>query len=179
MRTAYAVGVFLFAFAAMGGSITSLDPPSILTRSGEYFMTFNGTDLKGLVKYDGPAGTFELETNAEFPGSVVAWVPMEIVNTPGAYTVSVGDSNRLSFNVTKPGRPLLTLHLPEVLVALAKTRLGNVIDYEINATGGEGEIVTKCDPKPGSTFPYGESTIRCSAYDQAGSQVDGIISVKV
>jgi hypothetical protein len=179
MRTAYAIAVCLFAFAALGGGITSLDPPSILTKSGEYFMTFNGTDLKGLVTYDGPAGTFELETNADYPGSVVAWVPMDVVNTPGTYYVTVGDSNKVSFNVYKPGRPLLSLHLPELITALAKTRLGNIIDYEVNAIGGEGEIVTECDPKSGSTFPYGESTIRCIAYDQAGGKVDGVISVKV
>ena len=180
MRTAYAaLAVCLFAFAAMGGTITSLDPPSIVMRSGEYFMTFNGTDLRGLVTYDGPAGTFELETNADFPGSVVAWVPMDIVNTPGTYKVMVGDSNTLSFNVTKPGRPLLSLHLPEILTAITKTRIGVPIHYEVNVTDAEGEVTIECDPKPGSTFPLGESTIRCIASDQGGNRADGVISVKV
>ena len=179
MRTAYAVAVCLFAFAAMGGTITSLDPPSILVQSGEYFLTVNGTDLRGTVKFDGPAGQFELETNADFPGSVVAWVPQDIVLKYGVYKVTVGDSNVANFTVIKPGLPKLTLHLPELLTAITKGRLGNTIDYEVNAIGGEGEITVKCDPKSGSTFPYGESSIRCTAYDLSGAQADGLITVNV
>lgn len=181
MRTAYAaVAVCLFAFAAMGGTITSLDPPSIPMRSGEYFMTFHGKYLTGLVTYDGPAGFFELETNADFPGSVVAWVPMAIVNTPGTYSVTVGDSNTMTFTVTKPGRPPLKLHLPELLTSIAKTRLGTGIKYEVSATGPDlASIIIKCDPPSGTTFPYGSSRINCIAYDGLDNRDEGSIDVTV
>jgi hypothetical protein len=183
MRTAYTVAVCLLAFAAMGGTITSIDPASIPYRGGEFFLTLNGSSLDDTIVFDGPAGHFELEANASDVGYVISWVPMDIVNDPGVYTVYTtgrgGNSNKVNFTVTKPGRPLLTLHLPEVITALAKSRLGNVIKYEVNAIGGEGEISTQCEPKSGSTFPYGESSIRCYATDQGGSKADGVISVKV
>lgn len=183
MRTAYLAAVCLLAFAAMGGTITSIDPASIPYRGGEFFLTLNGSALDDTIIFDGPAGHFELESNATGTGYVISWVPMDIVNDPGTYTVYTrgrnGDSNRVNFTVVKPGRPPLTLHLPEVLTALAKTRLGNVIRYDITAIGGEGEISTKCDPESGSTFPYGESSIRCYASDQAGNKAEGVIAVKV
>jgi large repetitive protein len=183
MRTAYTVAVCLLAFAAMGGTITSIDPASIPYRGGEFFLTLNGTSLDDTIVFDGPAGHFELESNASGVGYVISWVPMDIVNDPGTYTVYTtgrgGDSNKKNFTVVKPGRPPLTLHLPEVITALAKSRLGNVIKYDINAIGGEGEVTVKCDPESGSTFPYGESSIRCFASDQAGGKADGVIAVKV
>lgn len=183
MRTAYTLAVCLLAFAAMGGTITSLDPASIPHQGGEFFLTINGSSLGDKVVFDGGAGHFELDVSAADTGYVISWVPMEIVNDPGTYTVYVtgrgGDSNKKDFTVIRPGRPKLTLHLPEILAALAKTRGGTKISYEVNATGGEGEITTKCDPESGSTFPFGESSIRCSAWDKSGERADGLISVKV
>lgn len=180
MRTACAVAVCLFAFAAMGGTITSLDPPSILTKSGEYFMTFNGSSLSGKVTFTGPAGTFVLDTSASDVGYVIAWVPLEIVNTPGTYYVSVGQSNTVSFNVYKPGRPGLKLHLPELITALARSREGTGIKYEVTTTGGDSlSTIIKCDPPSGSLFPFGTSKIGCVAYDNLGNRDDGTIDVQV
>jgi hypothetical protein len=180
MRTAYVVAVFLLACSALGGTITSLDPPSILTKSGEYFMTVNGSSLAGNVVYDGPAGNFELETSASGAGYVIAWVPMEIVNAPGTYSVTVGDSNKVTFSVTKPGFPVLKLHLPELLADLAKTRLGTIIDYEVTATGPDPDTTKiECDPRSGSTFPFGRSLVKCIATDALGNRDDGVIDVNV
>ncbi len=183
MRTAYTVVVCLLAFTAMGGTITSLNPASIPYQGGEFFLTVNGSSLGDTIVFDGAAGHFELEASASDNGYVISWVPMEIVNDPGTYTVYVkgggGETNKKDLKVIKPGRPKLSLHLPEILTALAKNRAGTKITFDVNATGGEGDLTTKCDPESGSTFPYGESSIRCSAWDKAGERADGLISVKV
>lgn len=184
MRTAYTVAVCLLAFAAMGGTITSIDPASIPYRSGEYFLTVNGSSLGDHVVFEGPAGTFDLEVSATYTGSVVAWIPLEIVNDPGTYSVyangAFGPSNRVTFTVTKPGRAGLTLHLPEHLTAIAKSRLGASIRYDVSATGGDAATTSiKCSPESGSTFPFGQSQILCTATDGLRGSDKGVIDVTV
>lgn len=169
--------------AAAGSSITSVDPSSIKFRSGEYFMTVHGSSLGNVLVYDGPAGYFEVDVNASFAGNVVGWVPLEIVNEPGTYSVFVrggnGDSNAVSFTVTKPGRWPFKIHLPELLLEPARSRLGSIIKYDVTATDFEGEYSIKCDPESGSTFPFGKSTIRCQGSDSSGQKDDGAVDVNV
>ncbi len=180
MRTACVVAVFLLASSALGGTITSLNPSSIRVGSGEYFMQINGSGLSGTVVFDGGAGHFELYVNATAAGHVIVWVPLEIVNDPGTYTVTVGDSNSASFTVVKSGKPPLRLHLPEILLKLAKSRLWTSIDYEVTVTGGdESSTIIQCEPKSGSDFPFGQSRIRCLASDDSGGRDEGSIDVHV
>ena len=181
MRTAYtALAVsLLVAFSAAAGTITSISPASIPYQGGEFFLTVYGSNLGDKVTFDGAPGRFDLEISASDVGYVIVWIPQEIVNDYGTYKVTAGDSNAATLTVVKPGGSKFTLHLPEILTALAKTRLGTKIEYEINVTGGEGQISVDCDPKSGSTFPYGKSSIRCSASDQAGNRADGVIDVNV
>ncbi|HEV7240659.1 MAG TPA: HYR domain-containing protein [Thermoanaerobaculia bacterium] len=169
----------LLAFGAAAGTITSLDPASIPHRGGEFFLTVYGSGLGDKITFDGAPGRFDLEISASDTGYVIVWIPQEIVNDAGTYNVTAGDSNKATLTVTKPGSPKLSLHLPELLNALAKSRLGTKIEYEFNTTGGEGTINVECDPKSGSTFPYGKSSIRCVASDQAGNRADGVIDVNV
>ena len=182
MRTAYtavAVCLLVLALSASAGTITSIDPASIPDQGGEFFLTVYGSSLGDKVTFDGGAGTFDLEVSASDTGYVIVWIPQDIVNDPGTYTVQAGDSNKATLTVTKPGGLKFSLHLPELLTVLAKSRLGTPIEYEVNVTGGEGTITTECDPKSGSTFPYGKSSIRCVATDQAGNKADGVIDVNV
>lgn len=184
MRTAaITAAVFLMACAAMGSTITSLNPSTLPYRGGEFFITANGTDLGDRFVFDGPAGHFELDANAVDATRAVSWVPAEVMNDPGVYALKVtgrlGDSNTVNFTVYKPGRPLLALHIPELLLAVASSRLGTTIKYEVSATGGEGTVTTNCEPDSGSTFPYGTSSIRCIATDLAGNRADGVINVNV
>jgi hypothetical protein len=184
MRTAYAVAVFLLSCSAFGGTITSLNPPSIPYRGGEFFLTINGSSLGDRVIFEGAPGTFELETSASGTGYVISWIPQEIVNDPGTYTVHVsgrdGDSNRVGFTVTKPGRPLLQLHLPELLAVPARSREGAGIKYEVSMTGPDPAGTTiKCDPPSGSLFKFGTSRITCIASDTLGNDDRGQIDVTV
>lgn len=182
MRTAFAaaVVVLFFAFSALGGTITSLSPSSIQVSSGEHFLQINGSSLSGTVTFSGGTGPFELEVNATAAGHVIVWIPLEVVNDSGTYSVTVGDSNAATFTVIKPGRPPLKLFLPETLLALARSRLGTSIKYDVSATGpDESTIQIKCDPPSGADFPFGPSRIGCVAWDDAGNRDDGTIDVNV
>ncbi|HEY0372638.1 MAG TPA: HYR domain-containing protein [Thermoanaerobaculia bacterium] len=167
----------------MGGTITSIDPASIPYRSGEYFLTVNGTSLGDHVIFESASGSYDLEVNATFNGSVVAWIPEDVVNDPGTYSVytknGLSQSNKVTFTVTKPGGSKLTLHLPEHLLAIAKSRLGTGIKYDVSATGPDTSISIKCSPESGSTFPFGQSEIICTGSDNLGNEDRGSISVTV
>lgn len=184
MRNSIAAAVFFIAFNVTAGTITSIDNPSIPTKSGEYFMTVTGSGLGDVFVYDGPTGPVSIDVSADDrAGHVIAWIPQEVINTPGLYSLVVkgglGDSGPVNFTVSKPGRPILTLHLPEILVALAESRLGTGIKYYVSALGGEGTPTVKCDPPSGSTFPFGKSIIRCVATDLDGGRAEGEIAVSV
>lgn len=185
MRNALGAVMMLITVSVMAGSVASLDPASINVQSGEYFLTANGTGLGSTFVFNGPAGNFEIDTTFTDPsGNVTGWIPLEIVYTPGTYSLVVkggtGDSAPVTFQVLKPGRPPLRLHLLELLTAVAKSRLGTPIKYEVSVTGGDLNTATiKCDPASGSTFPYGTSSIRCSATDLDGGRDEGIIPVTV
>ena len=182
MRTAYAVAVMalLLSGPAFGGTITSLNPSSIRMSSGEYFLQINGSSLSGTVIFNDGTTQYEREVNATAPGSVIVWVPEDVVNDPGTYTVTVGRSNGATFTVIKPGRPLLKLHLPEHLLALAKSRYGTYIKYEVSVTGPDlASTKIECDPPSGSEFKFGQSRISCIAWDAAGNRDDGTIDVNV
>ena len=59
------------------------------------------------------------------------------------------DSNPLNFNVFKPGRPFFTIHLPELLLEPARTRLGTIIKYEVSVTDPVGSYSVQCEPQSG------------------------------
>jgi hypothetical protein len=179
MRKALAAAVLLLAVQATAGGIKSLSPSSIITRSGEHFLRADGYELGNIFVFDGPAGHFEVEAGQVEVDYSIAWVPLDIVNYAGTYSVYVtgryGDSNRQTFTVAKSAGPQrLQLHHPEAIVALAKTRDGAGIRYEVSTTGGDAATTTiKCDPISGSVFPFGKSVITCIATDGLGER-DGV-----
>lgn len=185
MRKALLTLVLLMSVPAMGG-ISSLDPSSFRANSGEHFININGTGLGGTVTFSGPAGNITLEINAVTPSGVVAWVPLEVISTPGNYSLVVhggngGDAGPASFTVSGDViKPRLTLILPEKLVVMATGRTGAVIEYEVSADGaGDPNPVISCDPKSGSLFPVGASRIKCTATNSFGGKTEDEIAVYV
>jgi hypothetical protein len=187
MRKTLVVAAFLTALSASAGTITSLDPSTIAARSGEYFLTINGTDLGDQLSYSGPAGNFVVDINARFTGNVVGWLPIEIANEPGTYTVTVlggnsGDSEPATFRVVDPlkiRQPFVIL-LPEVLVAIAEGKMA-AIRYEVIPMGGDDDPTpeVKCDPPSGSFFGVGTTTVNCLATNRFGETAKGSFSVFV
>lgn len=186
MRKALAFAVVLLAFQASAGTITSINPSSIQTRSGEYFLTVNGSGfaLGDVIIYEGYNGRFEIEsTSIDSVGNITGWVPAQVVNSPDVYSVSVRSglqtSGAVSLSVYKPGRAPLRIHVPELLVASARSKLGVGIKYEVTATGGDGVYSFSCDPPSGSTFPFGLSYISCVVKDGLGGYEEDRIRVNV
>lgn len=175
MRRAIAVAVVLIALNASAGTISSVSPSSFAYGSGEYFMTVQGTgfsEFDSLV-FDGYyAGRREVTVNAYDPiaGTVVGWIPLEIVNDPGSYTVMVRSNGVLSaskgFTVTKPAGGRFTLHVPELLTAVSKGRYGATLRYDVQTSGGDGTVPTiSCEPASGAQFPLGRSIVNCVGYN--------------
>jgi hypothetical protein len=80
--------------------------------------------------------------------------------------------------VTKPGKPLLKLHLPELLAAIAKSRPARRSSTNSARLPSE-KIDISCEPRSGSTFPFGLSSIKCFASDDLGNRDEGAIDVNV
>jgi HYR domain len=169
---------------ALGGRIYRLDPESVTVGSGEHFVTLYGIELGVIVRYSGPAGTFELEGSGG--GSAVhAWVPTEVVNTAGSYSVTVlggpsGDSNEVGFEVVDPNPIPLTVAPHDPVTAVAATRDGAIVTFEVVAYGGrDPNPVVTCSPPSGSRFPLGPTSVRCIATNSFGESDEGGVYVFV
>jgi hypothetical protein len=177
----------LFSLSVLAGTITSVSPATMQVSSGERFITVSGSGFSAsdTLVFDGPAGRFSIEVSAiDHSGAVTGWIPLEIVHRSGVHSVYVqswnGDSAPVTFTVSKPGRLPLKLHLPESLTALARSREGTGIKYDVTISGGDGSGVTiNCSPSSGSMFPYGASKISCSAFNENGERDDDTVPVHV
>jgi hypothetical protein len=86
----------------------------------------------------------------------------------GTFTVSVVDT-------TKP-----TLSLPGNVAVPTTGTLGQSVTYSAAATDlVSGSLTPSCTPASGSTFPYGVTTVTCSAVDGAGNRATGSFTVTV
>ncbi|HEV7923429.1 MAG TPA: HYR domain-containing protein [Thermoanaerobaculia bacterium] len=156
----------------------------MIVGSGEYFATINGTGLGNSVTWSGPAGTFDLPINATFNGGVIAWVPVEIINKAGNYTLVVhggtGDTAPASFKVVDPNKLTLQLQMPELIAVRAPNRGGEFVKYDVSAFGGDDPSpVIDCAPKTGSLFSLGTTKVNCVASNNLGERVTGDFAITV
>ncbi len=188
MRRAIGVAMaLLFSLPSWAGSISSINPSSIQVLSGEYFMEVAGSGFSDTDTFiiDGNAGHFEVDVNAiDKFGTITGWIPVEVVNKPGTYSLSVrsqsGSSDKVYFTVYSPGRLPLKIHLPEAITALARSPLGTSIKYDVALSGGdESAVEIKCDPESGSDFPFGQSKITCTATNLSGERDSSTMQVNV
>lgn len=185
MKTTLVVSVLVFcAFSASAGTITSISPATIKVNSGEHFVTIYGSGLGTQVVFDGPAGHFELNANATFSGNVVFWVPLEVVQTSGVYSVYVrggtGDSNSVSFTVQGFKYFPLIILAPEILRIQAISREGAFVKYEVIPLGGEDPYPTvECYPFSGDFFKMGSTTVNCTASNTYGEKAEASFTVFV
>lgn len=176
---------FCVTFPILGGQIHRIDPQSITVGSGEHFVTLYGRDLGAIVRFTGPAGTFELEASSGGGTAVYAWVPTEVVNTAGSHAVSVlggpgGDSNAVGFEVVDPNPIPLTVAPHDPVTAVAATREGAIVTFEVVAYGGrDPNPVVTCDPPSGSRFRLGPTNVRCIATNSFGEFDEGGVYVYV
>jgi large repetitive protein len=183
MHKSLAAALFLLAFSATAGTITSIEPSTIQAWSGEHFITVRGQQLGNQLLYDGPAGTYEVEASSATGDSVVGWVPQDVVNSPGAYSVRVGGSDGVSnaarLDIVEPPHPLVVLGQDPIVVQAENSR-GAHVTFEVHAYGGrDPNPVVRCDPPSGSLFPLGPSYVRCTADNRYGEHAEGGVYIYV
>jgi len=170
-----AVLLLLVAGTASAATITSISPSSVKVNSGEQFLTVYGTGLGSVLVFDGPAGHYERNVTAAFSGSVVGWVPEQVMITSGVYTLFVrggtGDSNSVNFTVQGFKYFPLVILVPDVIRMQALTREGAYVKYDVIPAGGQDSNYTvKCFPDSGSFFKMGNNNVDCTASNLSGER---------
>lgn len=180
-HAAFGVLVVLCSVTALAGTITSLSPSSIAVRSAEHFVTIHGSALGNQVTFTGPAGTFTVNINSSTSSSVTAWVPQDVVNNGGTYSVTVSGSNALNFTVVDPNRRFVLL-VPEFLIVSALSREGSPVKYDVSWWSQEKEPEPPridCSPASGSHFKFGTTRVDCTATSSQGERDQASFSVNV
>ncbi|MBL4828126.1 MAG: HYR domain-containing protein [Spongiibacteraceae bacterium] len=93
---------------------------------------------------------------------------------------SDGNTTSDSFEITiiDTTSPLLTL--PNDLVNEASSSLGASVSFNAQASDKvDGASSVSCNPASGTTFPLGESSIKCTAWDKQGNTTIGLFNVTV
>jgi hypothetical protein len=184
--------LFLFPcvlFADPGGEITSISPTRFFLNSFEQFMTINGTgllsegDYTSLIIFTGHGPQIEVQPSAASNTQLIAFVPIEILQSLGNYHVHVrvfddkGHSHDLgakAFDVVlaPPPPPLPPfIDVPEALLAEATGPNGAVVTYNVTATSHitNGPVPVTCTPASGGLFPLGNTNVHCTATDANGT----------
>ena len=77
-------------------------------------------------------------------------------------------------------KEILLLHLPDPIEAEATGPDGAVVTFEVTADGtSDPDPDVACDPKSGSVFPLGVTTVQCIATDSFGNRAEGSFPVTV
>jgi len=77
-------------------------------------------------------------------------------------------SNSFTVTVFDGTPPVITV--PDTIEEYASFQGGATVNYDVSATDDrDGDVTPHCNPPSGSTFPYGPTTVRCSAQDSTGN----------
>lgn len=174
----------LLATVATAGTITSISPTSFKLNSGEQWLSINGSGLGSTAVFDGPAGHFELPINASFTSQVVTWVPEQVIQRSGTYTVyllgGTGTSNSVSFTVAGQKYPSLAVHVPEILLVRARSLRGEYVKFDVTASGGaDPSPVIKCDHDSGGFYYFGDTVVTCTATNIYGDSSRDSFTISV
>jgi HYR domain len=165
--------------------------PTTLRPGDESFLTIfvsglSTTDVIA-VTFNGSAGTETVEPSFVDPTSLMVWVPSSVMLTSGRHQVDVYVTRAEGvlhfgpgfFDVDIPAEeppPVFTLLIPELIVGEARSLQGGVVDYQVASTDG---APVNCTPPSGSNFPFGVSSVSCSATNSLGQTASGSFAVFV
>ena len=91
-----------------------------------------------------------------------------------------GNTGSASFKVTVLDKAPPTLSLPSAMTVEGTSSNGEVVTYSASASDlVDGSVPVTCTPASGSTFPFGTTTVSCSAMDKAGNSASGNFTVTV
>ncbi len=166
--------VCLFAGVASAQEALRVSP-STFNPGDESFLTIF---IQGLVEtdfvtvtYDGPVGPMTVEISYLDPNQIIAFVPGEITNVEGTYSVDVyvlrnGETFHFGpghFGVAvppPPDEPPVLINAPEAVEREAASADGSLVFYLV--TTNDGTPVT-CAPASGTLFPMGLTNVQCGA----------------
>jgi hypothetical protein len=95
-------------------------------------------------------------------------------------TDNAGNTASGSFTVTVVDTTPPTLDLPDDITQEATGPAGAAVTYSASATDlVDGDVTVDCTPASGSTFALGQTTVNCSATDNAGNTATGSFAVTV
>lgn len=86
-----------------------------------------------------------------------------------------------SFSVRVVDSTPPTLALPASFTSVATSTAGAVVRYEVGSAQDvvDGAVATSCSPMSSSSFPLGNTSVRCTATDAAGNVAIGSFGVSV
>jgi hypothetical protein len=167
-------------------TISSISPHALYTMSGEWFVTLQGTHFLPTggvsVVFTGPAGTVALSPNASTDTNMSVWVPQEVLNQPGNYSVIVRashaqDSNTATLQIIGP---TVFLQIPSIVLVEAISPEGGFARFNVTATSLYSETTfVECSRKSGDQFPFSTTTVDCVATDDMGGSAKGSFPVLV
>jgi flagellar hook assembly protein FlgD len=175
-RLLIALLVTIAAASAEAQTLSIMPQQGYVVECGETFVTLSGTNLTGtastLVDFAGNSQLYELEPSVASSTSLQVWIPMEVANNTGTYSVTVkatdtGSGTRtigpatFTVVVRSSNAPPLPPTLPEVIVADATSSSGAFVTFD---AGG-----ASCDHGSGSLFPIGTTTVTCGVSNSFGS----------
>jgi len=95
-------------------------------------------------------------------------------------TDPTGNTSLASFTVDVTDNIAPTLSLPgDITVSAGTDPAGAVVTYSASASDNAGSASLECTPASGSVFPYGTTTVNCTATDAAGNTASGSFNVTV
>ena len=93
-----------------------------------------------------------------------------------AGTDFTGNTTTDTFDVTVVDTTAPVLTVPADIAAEATSASGAVVTYSATATDAvDGAPVVSCAPASGSTFPFGTTTVHCSATDATGNSSQRLV----
>ena len=99
-------------------------------------------------------------------------------NDNGGGPLSLSSSYSVVVSCSDTTGPVLTLPGNQLLEAMSAS--GAPLTYSATATDDvDGPVTPSCSPASGSTFPFGATTVACSATDVAGNTTSGAFTVTV
>lgn len=145
-------------------------------------VTVSALDADGaIVTYDAPTATDLVDGDVAVGCDPASGVQFALGSTTVTCTASDAAGNVVSesFSVTivDDTAPILTL---VGATAEATGPDGAVVEYVASAVDAvDGPITPSCDRASGSLFPLGDTTVECSATDEAGNVASGSLTVSV
>jgi hypothetical protein len=167
-------------------TISAITPNALHMSSGEWFMSVQGTHFLPSsdvnIVFSGPGGIFALTPSAATDTNMSVWVPLEVVNVPGNYSVIVRashaqDSNSATLRIIGP---TVFLQIPSIVLAEAMSFDGGFARFDVTGTSLYSPAVSvSCSNKSGDFFPYKTTTVDCVATDDLGNSAKDSFPVSV